>query len=221
MHYFFLTYLKISIIYNRNICILIGDNFDVPFRHEPLQWSLFIDTININFGSLRFKREESTEFSICNESLNAIVFYVDFYSMEDDFQKATTPTIQKSNNSQIFNNGEILNQLIDKFSFRHFEFKPNCSTVPANSSCYVQITFRPVMHKDFQPTDDDIQPFSIVSGLTISWKDEQRYICLRGQIMGPEIEIFPTILDLRQVYFGEQHCAQIKAVNSDGKTKYN
>ncbi|XP_065356796.1 uncharacterized protein LOC135951140 [Calliphora vicina] len=200
----------------------MGDNFDIPFRHEPLQWSLFIDTININFGSLRFKREESTEFSICNESLNDIVFYVDFNSMEADAQKATKPTIQKSNNSQIeFNDmkisdkGEILNQPIDKFPFRHFEFKPNCSTIPANSSYSVQITFRPVMHKDFLPTDDDIPPFSIVSGLTISWKAEQRNICLRGQIMGPEIEILPAVLDLRQVYFGEEHCAQIKAVNCD------
>lgn len=188
-----------------------GDHYNIPVTHEALTWSLFVDTLNINFDNLRFKRQDINELSICNESHKDAVFHMDFITKEDD---------TSADNLQ----NDITKYNSDKFAFRHFEIKPKCATIPPNFSYTVQIIFRPIMHKDFILMDDDLPPFKVVAGVKVFWKDEcgtqEKQICLKGEIMSPEIEIKPGILDLRQVYFGEEHCMQIKVINNDGKVKF-
>ncbi|KNC22402.1 hypothetical protein FF38_04659, partial [Lucilia cuprina] len=202
------------VVDNLKLKFSTGENFDINYTHEPLRCSLFVNYKNINFSSLKFKREEIQKFSICNESLTDIVFYVNFISLEEYKRKSTSLLSTQILEESPLESNENLSP-IDKYPFRHFEFKPKCFTIPNNTSFPVQITFRPIMHKDFQPTDYVHSPFNITSALSVSWNDAQKNICLSGKIIGPEIQILPAVLDLRQVYFAEEHCAVIKAVNND------
>ncbi|KAM7351072.1 uncharacterized protein ACRADG_004056 [Cochliomyia hominivorax] len=194
-----------------------GDSANISITHDPLQCSLFVDNLNIDFDSLRFKRKETNDLFICNESPKNVVFHVDFASLPEDTIHDYSQT-SVSTTSQIVIK-DLRTENIDKFSFRHFEFKPKCATISPNLFYNVKITFRPVIHKDFILSDNDLPPFKIKSSLMISWNDDEkiqkRQIFLKGEIIGPEVEIQPTHVDLRQVYLGEEHCIQINALNVD------
>ena len=179
--------------------------------------SIFVDAMYITFDILHFNTEQTLEFTVCNESCNDMVYVFNFSTLEEvklrkritavDFIVPLNPVT-----------GERT-ETIDKNPNKHFHFKPLCTTIPAFSSHIEEVTFRPIVHKDFLP-DTDLPPFVVQTGLCIRPKAHPetvpKFIGLKGFITGIEIDISPKVIDLRRVYFGEEHCSHIEVHNLDG-----
>lgn len=176
--------------------------------------SIFVDALYITFDLLHFNTEQTLEFTVCNESCNDMVYVFNFSTLEELTlrKRITTEPLDPITGER--------KETIDKNPNKHFRFQPLCTTIPAFSSRIAEVTFRPIVHKDFLPSWDLPPPFVVQTGLCIRPKAhpeaEPKYVNLKGFISGIEIDISPKMMDLRRVYYGEEHCAYIDVRNLDG-----
>ncbi|XP_073825858.1 uncharacterized protein isoform X2 [Musca autumnalis] len=199
-----------------NITFKIGsDSFEVTFIHQPIPWTLFLDTKHIQFDAIKFDRKTTKSFRICNDSKSTIKFHI-------IFNENKNCNCYEFDHNSLKNSTTEENTTIDKFSWRHFQIYPKCGTLPPNSSQLIEVTFHPTMHDDFCAHLES-PPFAVEANLLIKAQDElrieQKMLTLRGYINGPDIDIIPKIIDFHNVYFGEEQCTTVKVINVDGLTE--
>ncbi|XP_061398688.1 uncharacterized protein LOC133334406 [Musca vetustissima] len=193
-----------------------SETFEATFIHKPIQWSLFPDCANIQFDAIKFDRNTTKTFRLCNDSKSTIKFQLEFPTKHN----RTCCEIDQTSNEN--NSSEENKTIIDQYPWRHFKIHPKCGTLSPNTSQLIDVTFHPIMHEDFS-SEMEIPPFLVETKLFLKAQDElkveQKSIRVKGFINGPDIEIIPKFIDFRNVYFGEEQCATIKAINVDGLTE--
>uniref|UniRef100_A0A1A9VXN7 Uncharacterized protein n=1 Tax=Glossina austeni TaxID=7395 RepID=A0A1A9VXN7_GLOAU len=181
--------------------------------HEPIRFSIYCDRLNLTCSALKFTREEKKTIHVCNESNILIDFNVRFLSAEEEIVDSTTKMHSDDE-------GDIIPGNVDPHADRHFTILTTNTNIPGNSAVKFTIIFRPIVHEDFEVPDELVPPYKVSTNLVIELSDEyfkkSEILNVNGLIVGPTIDIIPKTFHLPTVYFGEEHCAQIKVINTDG-----
>ncbi|KAL9924984.1 uncharacterized protein ACN2A1_010385 [Glossina fuscipes fuscipes] len=187
----------------------------IDYGHEPTRFSIYFDRLNLSYSALKFTREERKTIHVCNESNILIDFNVRFLSAQEEDEHVVSVT-------KMYNEveGDIVPENSDPHAYRHFTILATNTNIPSNSGVKFTITFRPIVHEDFEVPDELMPPYKVSANIVIELSDEyfkkSEILNLHGLIIGPTIDIIPKTIHLPTVYFGEEHCAQIKVINTDG-----
>uniref|UniRef100_A0A1A9W0K3 Uncharacterized protein n=1 Tax=Glossina brevipalpis TaxID=37001 RepID=A0A1A9W0K3_9MUSC len=187
-----------------------GQTVKVLHIHEPVRFSVYFDRLSLSYSPLKFSREEKKTIHVCNESDILIDFNVRLLREEEE-EEETLGLVTNSSNEDDF---------LDAYSDRHFTILSTNTNIPGNSAVKFTVTFRPIIHEDFTVPDTLIPPYKVSTKLVIELSDHDfqtsEIVSITGLITGPAIDIIPKTIRLPTVYFGEEHCAQIKVINIDG-----
>ncbi|XP_011188801.1 uncharacterized protein LOC105216146 [Zeugodacus cucurbitae] len=206
-----------------------GVNLDIQIMHSPLINSFYMNTNLITFEALKYERETTRSFIICNESNEEKHFTTTFFS--DPIQLADNPDYKsdvrqsqaysiRSSSSFSMIHSPLANPC-DLVAYKHFQIPNENFTIQGKSSLEIPVRFCPVTLAECDFKDEESSPHKVRTILFLTIGDEismvRQLINFQGAIIGPEVEITPKEIYIRTVYMGEEHCAIIKVLNVDGK----
>jgi len=209
------------------------------FVFTPKSMAVHLNLGSVVFGMTKFSREEERLVTVCNESQHEVQISGQFYT--------EPPVAVNQEDSDSFDKEETLsNKLIDEAVSMHsvllYDFEERTSVqdvridaeavkhfdsvvpnrISAGVSTEIKLVFRPSYDAD-NPFPDDVEPpYFQRTKITFCFSDaedciESHNVILSGLIGGIDMEFHPKVIDFRKIYLGEEHCAQIKVLNVDGK----
>lgn len=221
------------------------------FQFTPKSMGVHLSLGKLEFVQTKFSREEIRTVIVCNETPHEVYISGEFYK---DPKLGPVVSVESSSSGGEEDEEELSNKIIEDavsmhsvllYDFeeennsqqvlyhpdasKHFDFVvPN--RISGLISGEIKLIFRP--HYDpNEPFPEDMEPpYFQRTRVNFCVTDaeecyESHFIVLSGEIGGIEVETHPKVIDFRKVYLGEEHCAQIKILNVDGKwhilRKYN
>ncbi|EDW13046.2 uncharacterized protein Dmoj_GI18006 [Drosophila mojavensis] len=214
---------------------------NIVFSYTPKSMSAYVNRGYLPFGLTKFGDEVQRSFSICNESTHPLRISTSFYAKETvDEEESENTSAQSAISDKLIESAVSMHSVL-LFDFNEdtesevLSYKETSSIhyhieVPHQidpiSSAQIMIKFKPIDYEEFD--DNEVPPFRERTKINLCFTDsmeciETHSIVIYGEIRGIDVEIFPTVIDFRKIYLGEEHCAFIKILNVDGvvaKVKY-
>ncbi|XP_030384254.1 uncharacterized protein LOC115631593 [Scaptodrosophila lebanonensis] len=202
----------------------------VVFEFTPKSMGVNVSAGYIRFGQQKFMQREDRTVTICNESSHLInlawTFQTDatvkFNTAAEELPKKPSEDAVSMHSILLFEFDEDAvshNAISEMAAAKHFIVEAP-TTIGAGSAYEVVIGFQPLEDPEVPFSDETDPPYFQRSKVSFCFTDaeeciETHYITIAGEILGIEVEVFPKIIDFRKIYLGEEHCAQIKILNSD------
>lgn len=205
------------------------------FSYTPKSMSAYVNRGYLPFGLTKFGDEVQRSFSICNESTHPLRISTSFYAKETvDEEESENTSAQSAISDKLIESAVSMHSVL-LFDFNEdtesevLSYKETSSIhyhieVPHQidpiSSAQIMIKFKPIDYEEFD--DNEVPPFRERTKINLCFTDsmeciETHSIVIYGEIRGIDVEIFPTVIDFRKIYLGEEHCAFIKILNVDGR----
>ncbi|XP_017132038.1 uncharacterized protein LOC108149140 isoform X1 [Drosophila elegans] len=208
----------------------------VMFVFTPKSMSVHLNIGSVVFGSTKFSGDETRMVIMCNESPHEVFVTGRFYTEpaakepstdedEDEDDQISNKLIDDAismHSALIFDFEErasVQDLLMDAKAVKHFDFSmPN--KIGTGNSAEIMLIFRPTYDAENPFPDDQEPPYFQRTRATFCFTDaeeciESHFVIMAGLIEGIEMEFHPKVIDFRKIYLGEEHCAQIKVLNSD------
>ncbi|CAD7000193.1 unnamed protein product [Ceratitis capitata] len=205
-------------------------NVELKIMHIPLHNSYYINTNFINFEELKYERESTRNFMICNEGeddINIMTKYLTEQSQLDEKYEFELGTRRSRISSVLsYSSFTTLLQAMEPscvlVAYKHFRLHEESFIIKGKSSKEINITFHPVTLAECDFNEETVSPHRVRTQLFLSIQQEndsvnRKAINIQGFIIGPQVEMTPKEIYLRNVYMGEEHCTLVKALNIDGK----
>lgn len=182
--------------------LMLADVREITIIHDCLVNPLYSNTAFAVFSAIKFFQEETVELTICNRSNKQITFSPTLSTEEEDLM------LDK----------RIIN--VDKNSIKHFSCDKGVKSVEAKGSIKLKLTFQPIIYDGMEISEDILPPFSVSVRLSLGLEEDPVVHMINvyavGYIKGPEIDI-PREISIPPVYYGEEHCGEIRVINIDCK----
>uniref|UniRef100_A0A0K8TXD1 Hydrocephalus-inducing n=1 Tax=Bactrocera latifrons TaxID=174628 RepID=A0A0K8TXD1_BACLA len=202
---------------------------EIQIMHTPLINSFYINTNLLTFESLKYERETTRSFTVCNESNEDKTFTTTFFTdpeqLDENFdykmdaRQSQSYSIRSSSSFNMIHTP--LTHPCDLVAYKHFRIDNEIFTIEGKSSMEISVIFHPVSLKECDFREEEPSPHKVRTILFLTIGEEmsmvRQLINFQGSIIGPEVEITPKDIYLRTVYMGEEHCTVIKVLNIDGK----
>ncbi|XP_017074987.2 LOW QUALITY PROTEIN: uncharacterized protein LOC108110432 [Drosophila eugracilis] len=207
----------------------------VMFVFTPKSMGVHLSVGSVAFGMTKFSREEVRTVTVCNESPHEVFVNGDFHSepqatvtepfaldKEDRLSNKLIDDAVSMHSVLLYDFEEqtsVQDVLIDANAVKHFDFTvPN--RILAGVSEDIKLIFRPSYDAESPFPEDADPPYFQRTRVSFCFSDvedciESHNVILSGLIGGIEVEFHPKVIDFRKIYLGEEHCAQIKVLNSD------
>ncbi|KAH8271115.1 hypothetical protein KR018_012407, partial [Drosophila ironensis] len=215
----------------------------VMFEFTPKSIGLHLSHGHLEFGLVKYSREEVRTVTVCNESQHEVTVEGEMYKDEKyvEFDIGhKTPSVEDEND---LDSPKLSNKLVDGAVSMHsvllFDFDDSKSEqmvyppesskhfdyhaphrISAQTSSEIKIFFRPCYDLNDPTAEDQEPPYFHRTRINFCFSDaeeclETHFVIVSGDIAGVEVEVHPKVVDFRKVFLGEEHCAQIKILNVD------
>ncbi|XP_055919956.1 uncharacterized protein LOC129951691 [Eupeodes corollae] len=173
-----------------------GKSFKIFVRMELSNQLIHLSTSELILEDTYIGLNSEKNLFICNRSNECVSF--------------------RWSNSTIVENLETDDEDEDKFEFSEFvAVRKNHGCIPALSSIASIFTFTPPENFDY---DEDESKFQIDEHAYLFcplYSPQSYRVHISGKILGPNIEINPTVINVGSLYMGQIHCLSLEVLNKE------